>query len=54
MVWDSLINLQKIIELLVQRNEANGIQAAQQLWIFLQNAARAPLHQMDYVKPVYF
>ena len=30
-VWDSLINLKKIIELLVQRNEANRIQAAQHL-----------------------
>ena len=31
-VWDSLINLKKIIELLVRRNEANGIQVAQHLW----------------------
>ena len=33
-VWDSPINLKKIIELLVQRNEVSGIQVVGHLWIF--------------------
>ena len=31
-VWDSLINLKKIIELLVRKNEVSGIQVVQHLW----------------------